>query len=80
MTYYVPIERADLPQTNPLRWFILAIETDNPVDAMREASITARDTMGLKPAGIWAAVRDIPSFEYMASLRCEFDAARRGRR
>lgn len=80
-SYFVPVERKALPATNPLRWFIIEVETTDPVTAMTEASRQVRDVMQLKGATIWAAVRDIPSFGYMQELRESMGrASRRGQR
>lgn len=68
-TFFVPVERKTLPATNPNRWFILELDTPDPVSAMTEASRQVRDDMRLKGVAIWAAVRDIPSFTYMQELR-----------
>lgn len=68
-THYVPVERKALPASDPLRWFIVEVETADPVAAMTEASRQVREDMRLKGATIWAAVRDIPSFAYMQMLR-----------
>lgn len=68
-TFYVPIERKALPASDPKRWFFLAEEAPDPVTAIAQASTTARDVMRLKGVAVWAAVRDIPSFEHMQELR-----------
>lgn len=80
-TFYVPVERKALPASNPHRWFILEMDTPDPVTAMAEASRQVRDVMRLKGATIWAAVRDIPSFSYMQELRESMGkASKRGQR
>lgn len=68
-SYFVPVERKALPASDPMRWFIVEVETTDPATAMMEASRQVRDVMRLKGATIWAAVRDIPSFSYMQELR-----------
>lgn len=67
--FYVPVERKALPASDMKRWLILPIEAADPVTAIAEASTTARDVMRLKNVAVWAAVRDIPSFEHMQELR-----------
>lgn len=80
-SYFVPVERKALPASDPMRWFIVEVETTDPVTAMMEASRQVRDVMRLKGATIWAAVRDIPSFSYMQELRESMGkASKRGQR
>ena len=68
-TFYVPVERKALPATDLSRWFILVMDTPDPVTAMAEASRQVREELRLKGVAIWAAVRDIPDFAYMQMLR-----------
>lgn len=77
--FNVPVERRNLPSTNPLRWLILTVEASGPVEAIRKATHIARVEMRIAGATIWAAVSDIPSFEYMQELRDEMDAIKAGR-
>lgn len=80
-TFYVPVERKALPASDPMRWFILTMDTPDPVTAMTEASRQVRDVMRLKGATIWAAVRDIPTFAHMQELRESMGrASKRGQR
>ena len=78
-TFFVPVERKTLPATNPNRWFILELDTPDPVSAIAEASRQVREDMRLKGVVIWAAVRDIPPFEHLQELRESMDACRHAR-
>lgn len=84
-TFYVPIENRSLPADDPTRWHILVVEETSPVDATMGAMTYSRTlprSIVVTPDGrrkqasytVWAAVRDIPSFAYMQSLRDNFDA------
>jgi len=74
--YYVPVERKTLPAADRLRWMILPVEAPNPQAAFEQASTQARAMLGLKRNfTVWAAVADIPSFEYLAELRDSYDNA-----
>ena len=80
-SFFVLVERKALPASDPMRWFIVEVETTDPVSAMMEASRQVRDVMRLKGATIWAAVRDIPTFAYMQELRDSMGrASKRGQR
>jgi len=80
-TFYVPVERKALPATDPLRWFILEVEASCPATAQVSASRIVLETMHLRGAVIWAAVRDIPPFAHMQELRYSFGlSSLRGRR
>lgn len=80
-TFFVPVERKALAASDPQRWFILVMDTPDPITAMTEASRQVRDVMRLKGATIWAAVRDCPSFTYMQELRESMGkASKRGQR
>lgn len=74
--YFVPIERGNLPACDPHRWLILPVEAPNATAARIEACNTA-EAIIRRPfrATIWAAVRDIPSFEHMQELRECYDAS-----
>lgn len=75
-TFFVPVERKTLPATNLNRWFILELDTPDPVSAIAEASRQVREDMRLKGVAIWAAVQDCPTFSHMAQLRESMDACR----
>lgn len=80
-TFYVPVERKALPASDPMRWFFLEVEATCPAIAQVSASRIVLETMRLRGAVIWAAVRDCPSFEYMQQLRYAFGlSSQRGRR
>ena len=86
-TFYVPIENRSLPAGNLSRWHILVVEATSVEAAMEHAEnyvATLPRTVFTGASGravrarhaLWAAVRDIPSFAYMQSLRDNFDALR----
>lgn len=81
-TYYVPVERKSLPASDPMRWVIIVAECITPVEAMAQARDAIRE-MRLGRWVLWAAVRDIPSFQHMQRLRecmdaCKYANSRRG--
>lgn len=78
-TFYVPVERTTIPNSDPKRWLFLVVEAVGPVEAILQATSIARSTMRLKGVTIWAAVRDCPTFEYMQELRESFGRASRNR-
>ena len=80
-TFYVPVERKALPANDPRRWFVLVMDTPDPITAMTEASRQVREEMRLRGVAIWAAVRDCPTFAYMQELRESMGkASKRGER
>lgn len=78
-TFYVPIERRNLPADSKLRWTILVVDAPDPVTAAHEARRTC-DDLPVKGWVVWAAVRDCPTFAHMQELRDSMDACRYSRR
>jgi hypothetical protein len=78
-TFYVPVEQTRLPAGAPGRWTILIVEAVGPVEAIQQARREV-DAMHIRGWSVWAAVRDIPSFEYMQELRDSKDASTRRRK
>ena len=80
-SFYVSIERRKLPASDPLRWFIVAIDdAPDPIEAIVQATRYVQEDMRLKHVLVWAAVRDCPSLGYMQELRESMDACRYSRR